>query len=246
MLILLPPSEGKADAPRRGKPLDLQGLSLPRLNDARRAVLDELVKLSAEPESALATLGLTGGQTAEVERNARLERAATAPAGKVYTGVLYDALGLATLDAAARRRAGRQLLIFSGLWGVVGVGDRIPPYRCSIGVRLPAAGALTQHWRRALGPVLDEVAGDDLVLDLRSSAYAGMWTPRNGQSVRVLHGGKVVSHFNKATKGRIVRALLESGARPRTPVKLSETLRELGYRVEEAQSGQLDIHVEQL
>ena len=46
--------------------------------------------------------------------------------------------------------------------------------------------------------------------------------------MRVLHesGGKrtVVSHFNKATKGRIVRALLEDGADPRTPKALAETV----------------------
>ncbi|MGI5237292.1 YaaA family protein [Dactylosporangium sp. CA-139066] len=246
MLILLPPSEGKADAPRRGNPVELDRLTLPGLRDARLAVIRDLVKLSAEPGTALDTLGLTPGLAGELERNARLESAPALPAGKLYTGVLYDALGLATLDTAAKRRAGRQLLIFSGLWGVVGIGDRIPPYRCSIGVRLESTGPLAGHWRKALDGTLDELAGDELVLDLRSSAYAGMWAPRNGVTVRVLHGGKVVSHFNKATKGRIVRALLDAGARPRTAVKLAQTLRELGYRVEETRSGQLDIHVVQL
>ncbi|MEV8514743.1 peroxide stress protein YaaA [Dactylosporangium sp. NPDC051484] len=246
MLILLPPSEGKADAPRRGNPLDLDRLTLPVLREARQAVLDDLVKLSADPAGAIETLGLGAGQAGEVERNARLETAPAVPAGKVYTGVLYDALGLGTLDAAAKRRAARQLLVFSGLWGVVGIGDRIPPYRCSIGVRLPSVGPLAAHWRRALAAPLDELAGDELVLDLRSSAYAAMWAPRNAVTVRVLHGGKVVSHFNKATKGRIVRALLTCGARPRTAVRLTETLRELGHRVEELRPGQLDVHVEQL
>ena len=55
------------------------------------------------------------------------------------------------------------------------------------------------------------------------------------RSVRVLHesGGKrtVVSHFNKATKGRIVRALLEDGADPRTPTALADALRRLGWFV---------------
>ncbi|MFG2043132.1 peroxide stress protein YaaA [Dactylosporangium sp. NPDC048998] len=246
MLILLPPSEGKADAPRRGNPLDLDRLTLPVLREARQAVLDDLVKLSADPAGAIETLGLGAGQAGEVERNARLETAAAVPAGKVYTGVLYDALDLGTLDAAAKRRAARQLLVFSGLWGVVGIGDRIPPYRCSIGVRLPSAGPLAAHWRRALAAPLDELAGDELVLDLRSSAYAAMWAPRNAVTVRVLHGRKVVSHFNKATKGRMVRALLDSGARPHTAARLTDTLRELGHRVEELRPGQLDIHVEQL
>jgi len=42
----------------------------------------------------------------------------------------------------------------------------------------------------------------------------------------------VVSHFNKATKGRIVRALLEDGANPRTPARLAEALGDLGWTVE--------------
>ena len=43
MLILLPPSEGKT-TPRRGKPLDLGGLSFPELEPHRAEVLDAFVK----------------------------------------------------------------------------------------------------------------------------------------------------------------------------------------------------------
>lgn len=43
---------------------------------------------------------------------------------------------------------------------------------------------------------------------------------------------KVVSHFNKATKGRIVRSLLASGTRPAGPAELVEALRDLEYEVE--------------
>ncbi len=44
VLVLLPPSEGKA-ASGRGAPLKLESLSLPGLTDAREAVLGELVEL---------------------------------------------------------------------------------------------------------------------------------------------------------------------------------------------------------
>jgi hypothetical protein len=44
VLILLPPSEGKA-APRRGKPLDLAVLSSPELTTARTTLLSALVDL---------------------------------------------------------------------------------------------------------------------------------------------------------------------------------------------------------
>jgi hypothetical protein len=70
-----------------------------------------------------------------------------------------------------------------------------------------------------------------------------MWAPSGAvATVRVLHERlvngvptrTVVSHFNKATKGRLLRALLEDGAEPRTPAELAEALRDLKYTVEAA------------
>ncbi|MCH0539051.1 peroxide stress protein YaaA [Streptomyces sp. MUM 203J] len=259
MLVLLPPSEGKA-ASGRGAPLAPEGLSLPGLAEARAAVLAELVELCAgDEEKAREVLGLSEGLRGEVAKNARLLGAGARPAGEIYTGVLYDALGLATLDAAARKRARESLLVFSGLWGAVRVDDRIPSYRCSMGVRLPGLGALGAYWRGPMAAAMPEAAGDGLVLDLRSSAYAAAWRPKGEvagrtATVRVLHAPtrKVVSHFNKATKGRIVRSLLEAGAAPSEPGELVEVLRGLGYVVEAeapARGGKpwsLDVLVEQV
>ncbi|MET9132945.1 peroxide stress protein YaaA [Streptomyces antibioticus] len=239
MLVLLPPSEGKA-ASGRGAPLKPESLSLPGLAAAREAVLDELVELCAgDEDKAREVLGLSEGLRGEVGKNAALRTAGARPAGEIYTGVLYDALGLASLDSAAKRRAARSLLVFSGLWGAVRVTDRIPSYRCSMGVRLPGLGALGAHWRAPMAAVLPETAGDGLVLDLRSAAYAAAWKPKGGTAgrtatVRVLHAPtrKVVSHFNKATKGRIVRSLLTAGIAPKGPAELVEALRDLRYVVE--------------
>ncbi|MEU8591250.1 peroxide stress protein YaaA [Streptomyces sp. NPDC048664] len=241
MLVLLPPSEGKA-ASGRGAPLNPGSLSLPGLREAREAVLGELVELcSGDEDKAREVLGLSEGLRGEVAKNAGLRTAGARPAGQIYTGVLYDALDLPSLDAAARRRAARSLLVFSGLWGAVRVTDRIPSYRCSMGVRLPGLGTLGAYWRAPMASVLPEVAGDGLVLDLRSSAYTAAWKPRGEvagrtASVRVLHAPTrtVVSHFNKATKGRIVRSLLAEGAAPKDPAGLVEALRDLGYVVEAA------------
>ncbi|MFF0258335.1 peroxide stress protein YaaA [Streptomyces microflavus] len=245
MLVLLPPSEGKA-ASGRGAPLKPESLSLPGLSEARAAVLDELVELcQADEEKAREVLGLSVGLRGEVAKNTELRTAGTRPAGELYTGVLYDALGLASLDADARRRAAKSLLVFSGLWGAVRTGDRIPPYRCSMGVKLPGLGALGAYWRKPMEAVMPEAAGDGLVLDLRSSAYTAAWKPKGEvaartASVRVLQSQivdgvekrSVVSHFNKATKGRMVRDLLTAGARPKDPARLVDALRDLGYVVE--------------
>nr|WP_240943141.1 peroxide stress protein YaaA [Planosporangium thailandense] len=262
---MLPPSEGKA-ASGSGGPVDLAALSLPTLTAARQEVLDALVALcrGGDAETARTVLGLSPGQAAEVRRNAGLADAPAAPAGQVYTGVLYEALDLPTLSAGAHRLVERSVLVFSGLWGAVRLDDRIPPYRCPVGVRLPDVGALGTYWRRVMAPALTEAAGDGLVLDLRSGAYASMWTPRGATAgrtavVRVLHERvvdgavkrTVVSHFNKATKGRLVRDLAMAGAAPETPADLVTALRDLKYTVEERAGGgagpcQLDLVVTEL
>jgi uncharacterized protein len=245
VLVLLPPSEGKAVV-EEGRPVDLGGLGLPALRAARETVLDALVTLcGSDEDKARDVLGLSVGLRGEVAKNAGLRTAPAAPAGELYTGVLYDALGLANLSAEARKRAEEQLLIFSGLWGAVRVTDAIPSYRCAGGVKLPGVGGLGAFWRGPMAEVLPDAAGDGLVLDLRSTAYAAMWKPTGAlaertATVRVLHSRlvdgiekrSVVSHFNKATKGRIVRALLESGAEPGDPQELVESLRGLGCTVE--------------
>nr|WP_180218169.1 peroxide stress protein YaaA [Streptomyces albus] len=247
---MLPPSEGKAEG-GQGRPLDLEALSLPRLAPARETVLDELVSLCrADEEKAREVLGLSQGLRGEVAKNAGLRTAPARPAGEIYTGVLYDALDLAGLAPAARRRAARSLLVFSALWGSVGIEDRIPSYRLSGGVKLPGTGPLGRYWRGPLESALPGAAGDGLVLDLRSSAYAAMWKPkgepaRRTVTVRVLQSTvvdgvekrSVVSHFNKATKGRLVRALLEAGADPATPAELAAALRDLGFTVEGDEAG---------
>ncbi len=244
MLILLPPSEGKA-TPRRGNPLGLSGLTFPELTEPREQVLAALVDLCrADPDRAMTTLGIGPTQAEEVRRNADLRDAPTARADGIYTGVLYDALDLASLDSTARRRASRSLLVTSSLFGLVRPGDRIPSYRLAGGVNLPGVGPVSGHWRSVLDPVVRTAAGRGLVVDLRSTTYAAFWRPDPDlaprvATVRVLQqvGARrtVVSHFNKATKGRLVRALLEAGASPTTPGQLADQVAALGWKVEAAE-----------
>ena len=71
MLVLLPPSETKADG-GRGGPLDLGALSFPELNPARAKLADALVELARDVPGSVSALGLTERQAGEVTRNAEL------------------------------------------------------------------------------------------------------------------------------------------------------------------------------
>jgi uncharacterized protein len=227
MLVLLPPSEGKASPPRRGHPVYLTSLSFPELASTRQQVLDALTTLCGDEVKAREVLALSPGLADEVRRNRDLLATPALPAGRLYTGVLYDALGLDDLSPAAHRRAARSVLITSGLWGVLRIGDRIPPYRLSMAVSLPGIGPLGQVWRTPLAGVLPQAAGHGVVVDLRSATYAAAWRATGELAdrtvgVRVLReqAGRrsVVSHMAKHTRGLVARLLLES-QRPPTSVE---------------------------
>jgi uncharacterized protein len=204
VLVLLPPSEGKT-APRRGRPVDLAALAHPELAEPRAAVLDAL--------------------------DPRLRDAPAARAREVYSGVLFQHLGLGELPARARRR----VLIFSALWGVVAPDDRIPAYKLPIGDGLPGMPPLAGFWR----PHLEAVMPDSgLVIDLRSGAYAAAWRPRRATVLGVrafseANGARTpISHMVKATRGSVARLVLEASPPPRTPAAVAELVAAAGREVE--------------
>lgn len=213
MLVLLPPSEGKACG-GDGPPLDLAALSFPALTRTRRALVKDVVRLAKKETDALAgALGLSAGQRDEVLKNRDLLKAPTLPVMELYTGIVYDNLSYATLSATARRRADASLVVASALFGLLRPQDRVPSYRLSGNTVLPGVGGLTPRWKAVLEPVL---AAEEFVVDLRSGAYAKLAKVPSACEVRVLReeAGRrtVVSHDNKWTKGKLARALCEQGA----------------------------------
>lgn len=228
MLVLLPPSEGKT-SPAGGAPVDLDLLTAPVLRSAREQVLDALAEVSAL-DDAPARLGVGATLADEVARNTTLRSAPAGQARAVYTGVLYAAAGLGGLEGAALERARESLRVVSALWGVVGPEDRIPAYRLSMGTDLPGVGPLAGFWRPRLEPVLAPV---DLVVDLRSTAYAAAWVPPASAQLTVrvereVEGRRtVVSHWAKHARGALTGHLLMRGDLPRTPAEVLAAALEL-------------------
>lgn len=213
MLVLLPPSEGKASG-TDGPPLDLSELSFPSLTATRRKVVSSLVRAAKRQRSALQqALQLSAGQRGELDKDRDLLIAPTLPASELYTGIVYDNLSYATLPTRARRRADESLVVASALFGLLRPTDRVPSYRLSGATVLPGLGGLAPVWRPALEK---ELAQHGFVVDLRSGAYANLARVPGAVAVRVLRdaGGRrtVVSHDNKWTKGRLARELCLHGA----------------------------------
>lgn len=247
MLVLLPPSETKIDG-GDGPPLVLEELSHPELDPLRTDLVDALVALASDVDASRAALGLSPRQDGEIARNAVLRTARTLPALHRYTGVLYDALDVGSLRGAAAGRARERLAVGSALFGLVRAGDPIPAYRLSAGSALPGRGTLAAAWKPLLEPVLRAIADGELVVDLRSGSYAALGRVPGAVDVDVLaerpDGTRtVISHFNKAHKGRIARLLAGTRAEPSDAAAVAAIARRAGMRVERPDPSTLHVIV---
>lgn len=217
MLILLPPSEGKA-RPEAGPPVDLDSLAYAEELGERRGRLVDAFDRS-------------------------LREAPAAPAATVYTGVLYGRLGLPELPAKAQGR----VLIASALWGVVAPGDRIPYYKFPPKTRLKRFEASNAYWRPALAEALPDEEGGLVVdmrsgayvpawKPKRATLLAvRVFTEQDGER-------KAVSHMAKAVRGDVARALLSAKKPPADPEAAAAITEEAGFTVE-LSDGSLDVIV---
>lgn len=217
-MILLPPSEGKTDPTGRQK-LDFKKLSFPELMKQRQEIVSALVGMANGPVAKTRTaLAISAKQDFEIERDQKLLTAPTGPAWSVYTGVLYDAIEIDSLSAKAKSKFESESYVVSALFGLINVSDRIPAYRLSGDTVVPKIGSLTKFWSESISELITKQ--DEFVIDLRSGNYVklGPISKKIAEQVvvpRIMQkmpkgAPKVVSHSNKATKGRLVRALAQS------------------------------------
>ena len=246
MLVLLPPSETKRDGGADGSRLDLASLSYPPLARPRKAAIAGLRSISRSVAASTAALGLGPTQRFEIDRNRALATSATMPALERYTGVLYDAIDVETLEPAAREFLGQHVAIHSALFGLVGADDAVPAYRFSHDTRIPGT-SLAKIWREANARVLGLEPG--LVLDLRSESYVHLG-PAGAGSVflRVVSDDgsghrRALNHFNKHGKGELVRALGVAGVDFQSVDELTEWARSAGINLAPGAPGELDLVV---
>lgn len=242
MLILLPPSEGKTP-PTGTVPLVLRSLVFADdLTVPRERLIRSLEKLSQRPvKKALEVMAISPGQAGDIALNGEIMTAPAGPASEVYTGVLYDRLGLGSLGSRGLERADRHLLISSGLWGMLRPRDRIPYYRLSMKPKLARVGGLGAFWRKPLEVAMRDSGFDesgDIVLDMRSGPYQSVWKPKLAGLVAVRgftetgDQRKVISHMAKAIRGDVTRLVLNAPKLPEDADAVAHVLEAAGLRVE--------------
>lgn len=211
MLILLPPSERKT-TPIHGKPLNLNELIFPGLSGERRTLIHELQVVSSLG-NAHEILNVGKTLRDEIAANQHILDAPTAPAWKVYTGVLFDALDYRTLRQVDNDNA----LVFSAPFGVTRMSDPIPSFRYPASAKLPGIGNIGTWWRERLTDQLEGFSSGPII-DCRSGSYRAFWKSPPFRTVtidvfqRVNGQLKVVSHWAKQARGFVARKLLQTHA----------------------------------
>ena len=204
-LVLLPPSEGKADG-GRGRWAPDAG-RFPALASARTAVVDAYVATMARDAERVV------GTSGPIVERARLAAAAlaagtapTLPAHRRFTGVVWEHLQPADLPAAALRR----VVVVSGLCGLLAGTDPVPDHRLKLSVSLDGLGRLDRWWRPVLTEALTTLARRRRVWDLLPKEHAAAIDLTAVRTVRVRFEGDT-GHAAKAVKGAFARAVLLGG-----------------------------------
>jgi uncharacterized protein len=214
LLVLLPPSEGKAPGGRRGKSPDRFA---PHLCKPRATVLEALAKaMAASGELEKSKLLRVRGELLDraILATERLIDGAAPllPAWKRYSGVVWDALDPSTLAPGVRTR----ILVPSALYGVTSAQDHIADYRLGMQTNLPGVGNLARFWRPILTELIPPNRRGTTVIDLLTAEHRSAidWH-RFGPVVRVdfveAQGRGAAGHFAKAVKGRFARHVLDHG-----------------------------------
>jgi cytoplasmic iron level regulating protein YaaA (DUF328/UPF0246 family) len=197
-------------------------------------------------------LGLGPTQSELLDLDKAIRTAHCAPAIDIYTGVLFDHLNYTSLTARGKSIATESIIVSSALFGFVYPNTPIPAYRLSGSTVLPGIGPLPNFWKPEL-PHIFESFSDELIVDMRSGTYAKLAPlPQEGNCIEVkvmtmVKGvRKSVTHFNKATKGDLLRASLSSTKKLPTRVEdLEGYFRGLSFtaEIEEARTGKLELIV---
>lgn len=169
MKILLSPAK-KMDAKTQHRP----PLTTPNFLDQAKIIHKELKKKSVEELMKLHEVSESIARE-NFERNARWENAEKIPAIFAFKGEVYRGLDAETLPESAWEYLQKNILILSGLYGVLRPFDAVSLYRLEMGTPLPVDGKknLYEFWRETSTNYLTTILQpNEPILNLASAEYA--------------------------------------------------------------------------
>ena len=213
MKILFSPSEAKT-AVSSNKFIDRGDFIFPNLYEKRCEILkiydDFLQTATAKKISKL--FGVKN-LTDEPSLRESIFKKGAIKAVLRYDGVAYKHLDYRSLDSAAQGFIDKNTLIFSNLFGPVLAADALPEYKLKQGERIDGLN-LEEFYRQNFSGEIDGWLGDDDILDLRAEFYEKFYRIRKPfATFKFLKNGKVVSHYAKAYRGRVLRQVAQNGVK---------------------------------
>lgn len=129
------------------------------------------------------------------------------PAIERYSGVAYDYLDFNSLAGNTKEFINKNCIIFSNLFGPIGANDMVPNYKLKQGETFFNL-KLEDYYRQNFSSTLDEYLKDSFILDLRAGFYDKFYKPnKEYTTLKFLKDGKVVSHWAKAYRGLVLKAV---------------------------------------
>ena len=205
MKILIPASEGKA---KIANPMNLkfEDTNFEYKKEVKQVV--NLLELIDE-EDLRSIYGTSQEKSILFHReNQAVFKSKCAPAIDRYTGVVYENINWKTLSKKAQNYMENNILIFSGLFGMVSPLTPIPNYKLKMNVL-----SLQHHWKPVLTETLNK---EDFIIDLLPQVHRKAYTPNKKNIFKVdflvISKGKKVAagHFGKSVKGQFIRYLAEN------------------------------------
>lgn len=148
-----------------------------------------------------------------LQKNTNLMTSEVMPAIQRYTGVMYDAIDVSSLDADTKNRASENICIIDGLFGCLRGSDLIPDYKCKINTKLTGLD-VSVFWQEKLVDLFDPCEKDTIILDLLPDAHKKV-IPPDTRMVEIVFmdrksdgSYKKTGHHAKALKGHFVRYIL--------------------------------------
>jgi len=127
-----------------------------------------------------------------------------------YKGVAYDYLEYESLDEEVQEYLKQNTIIFSNLYGAILGGDTIANYKVKQGNSIGNIEP-DKFYKARFSYQLDLYLSADEILDLRAGYYDKFYKPNKPYTtLKFLKNGKVVSHWAKAYRGLVLKAVAKS------------------------------------
>ena len=198
MLILIPPSEGKAK-------IKSSNILFKDTNFKYEREVNQVVRhLSILENEDLRSIYGTSQEKSEIfhRQNQDIFKSHCAMAIERYTGVVYEYIDWDSLDKSAQEYMEAHVRIFSGLFGLLTPETLIPNYKLKMNVL-----SLQFHWK----PIITKaVENEDIVFDLLPQVHRKAYNPSKNVirvDFSVIKKGRktAAGHFGKAVKGKFIR-----------------------------------------